>query len=779
MDEGLRESEQRYSLLFDHSPFAIALTRLPEGVLVDVNQAFLDLFQATREEVIGKTSTELGLAPPEERARVTAELESRGMVQDMECRRRTLRGEERIVSLSISRLKIGGQPHVFTTVQDLTARKQAERALHDTEERLRLLLETARRVGCIGIYDWDLGSDSVFWSPEVYRLMGVEPGAFQPSRRAWTEAMAEEDRETAWRRFRDAAAARRETYEVEVKIRQPDGGTRWVRISALVRYDDRGEPARVLGTIVDIEALKHAAEAREAERQRLLSLLAQIPAVINFLRGPDMVIEFAHPTSIAALGGRDIVGKPLLEAIPEHREQPHYERLRHVYETGEPDIKREVQTWVEVDGRRVDMYWDSANLPVRDASGQIEGVMTFEVDVTKNVLARRELETANRTKDEFLATMSHELRTPLTAILGWATLLQKGPREEQKLDRAFEIIERNARALERLVSDLLDVSRIVSGKLQLSLQRTDVAALVAAAVDVVRPAAEAKGVRLAVELHPDLGQTVADTDRLHQVVWNLLSNAVRFTPRDGRVTIRAERRNGGIEIRVEDTGTGIPEEHLPHVFERFRQVDSSITRRHGGLGLGLAIVRHIVDAHGGHVEARSEGTDRGATFIVSLPIRGPDALRSIPPPRGGPGERANDEAPEPQNTLSGVHVLVVDDDPDALELIGTVLRGAGAAVSTALSAREALDARGPFNVILTDIAMPEMDGYALLRRLRSGPTTASIPAIALTAYARKEDAERAIGSGFQEHLKKPVEPAKLLEAVKAWASVARSKGIAL
>lgn len=774
----LSESEQRYSLLFDHSPFAISLTRLPEGVVVDANQAFLDLFQATREEVIGRTGSELGFASPEERAQAIAVLESEGIVRDLECRRRTLRGEERIVSLCLSRLKIGGKEHVFTTVQDLTARKRAERALHETEERFRLLLESGQRVGCIGIYDWDVGTDTVYWSPEVYRLMGVEPGAFQPSSQAWAEGLADEDREVAERAFLETVAARREAYEIEVKIRQPRGGTRWVRISLLVRYDDRGAPTRVLGTLVDIEALKRVAEAREAERRLLLSLLAQIPAIVNFLRGPDMVIEFAHPSSIAALGGRDIVGKPLLEAIPEHREQPHYERLRRVYETGQPDFQREVHTWTEVDGRRVDQYWDSANLPVRDASGKIEGVMTFDVEVTENVLARRTLETANRAKDEFLHTMSHELRTPLTSILGWATLLQRQAPEEQKLDRALEIIERNARALERIVNDLLDVSIIISGKLQLTLQRTDLAAVIVAAIDVVRPAAEMKGVRLAMDLAPGLGETVADTDRLRQIVWNLLSNAVRFTPRGGRVAISAARKDDGIQIRVEDTGLGIPAEHLPHVFERFRQVDGSITRTYGGLGLGLSLVRHIAEAHGGRVEAYSEGTDCGATFTVTLPIRGADALRAITPARSGPKSGPRGRATGPRRTLSGVHVLVVDDDVDALELIDMILRGAGASVTTAASAREALDARGPFNVILTDIAMPEMDGYAFLRRLRSRATTADIPAIALTAYAREEDAERAIGSGFQEHLTKPVEPGVLLETVQAWAGVPHNKGVA-
>ena len=320
-------------------------------------------------------------------------------------------------------------------------------------------------------------------------------------------------------------------------------------------------------------------------------------------------------------------GKPLLVAIPEFRDQPYYARLRRVYETGESFEQHEALVWLVVDGRKVETYWDSVYLPMRDASGAIEGVMTFDLDVTESVRARRELEQASRAKDEFLATMSHELRTPLNAMLGWATILRSnglGPRDDATLARGLEVIERNARAQERLVGDLLDMSRIISGKLRLSLRRTEISSVIHAAADVVRPAAEAKGVRLVVDIDPDLGANVGDPDRLQQVIWNLLTNAVRYTPRGGRVTVTGERGPSGIRIRVRDTGSGIPSEHLPFVFERFRQIDSSTTRSQGGLGLGLAIVRHLVEAHGGSVEAESEGAGRGATFTITLPIRALD-----------------------------------------------------------------------------------------------------------------------------------------------------------
>ncbi len=512
----------------------------------------------------------------------------------------------------------------------------------------------------------------------------------------------------------------------------------------------------------------------EKERQRLLTLLQQVPAIVNFLRGPDLVFEFAHPKTRQAAGGRDVLGKPLLVAIPEQRDLPSYAHLRHVYETGEPFPQHEGVAWFEIDGRKVERYWDSIYLPVRDSAGAIEGVMTFDLDVTGSVRARHELERANRAKDEFLATMSHELRTPLNAMLGWTTILSKKPRDEAKLERGLEVIERNVRTQERIVSDLLDVSRIISGKLQLTLRRTEVSGVVHAAAEVVRPAAEAKGVRLVVDLDPDIGANVVDPERLQQVIWNLLSNAVRYTPRGGRVTVTGERSGSVLFLRVQDTGSGIPLAHLPYIFDRFRQVDSSTTRSHGGLGLGLAIVRHLVEAHGGTVEAHSEGEGRGATFVVAMPIRALDLAVAETETGAGQGaetgtgtEVAAGGSIPPASLLRGVRVLVVDDDPDSLELVGVALGDVGAHVTSARSAREALAAPGPFDVIVSDIGMPEMDGYSFIHQARSRSVGGDVPAIALTAYARAEDAERAIRAGFQGHFAKPVDARRLLDAVEA------------
>jgi PAS domain S-box-containing protein len=389
---------------------------------------------------------------------------------------------------------------------------------------------------------------------------------------------------------------------------------------------------------------------------------------------------------------------------------------------------------------------------------------------------RRDLEQANRAKDEFVATLSHELRTPLNAMLGWATMLVRDSSDPVRLRRGLEVIERNAKAQTRLVNDLLDVSRIINGKLRLSMKRTEVSAVIQAAADVVRPAANAKGVHLVLDL--DATTTVADPERLQQIVWNLLSNAVRFTPSGGRVTVTARRDGSRISICVQDTGSGIPPAHLPHIFERFRQVDSSTTRAHGGLGLGLAIVRHLVEAHGGSVFAASEGLGRGATFSVHLPI--PAVNIPEAPPLSEPSTEAEPaiSARLPAE-LRNVRALVVDDDADSLELVRLVLESAGTEVTTVTSASAALAARGPFDVVISDIGMPGVDGYAFMKRLRSSDLGGTIPAIALTAYARPEDADRAARAGYQEHFAKPVDASALIEAVARWTERKRDRPAAL
>ncbi|HEX8139820.1 MAG TPA: PAS domain S-box protein [Pyrinomonadaceae bacterium] len=386
-----------------------------------------------------------------------------------------------------------------------------------------------------------------------------------------------------------------------------------------------------------------------------------------------------------------------------------------------------------------------------------------------NARLYREAQEANRTKDEFLATVSHELRTPLTAVLGWARILRTGSIDEATTQRALETIERNANAQAQLVGDLLDVSRIITGKLRLDVRPIDLKSVIDQAVEAIRPAAEARGIHLQVIADPLAGPVSGDPDRLQQVVWNLLANAVKFTPRDGRVEVRLERNDSYVSIIVSDTGMGIRPDFLPFVFERFRQADSTSTRQYGGLGLGLAIVRHLVELHGGRARVSSPGENLGATFTVELPLIAPSIESTAPEERALlPADETLAEF-DGGHMLDGLRVLVVDDEQDARELVSTILEQQGATVTTVRSAAEALETLTLIqpDVIISDIEMPNEDGYALIKKIRElepqeGGRT---PAAALTAYARTEDRMRALLAGFQIHLPKPVEPAELIAVV--------------
>jgi len=389
--------------------------------------------------------------------------------------------------------------------------------------------------------------------------------------------------------------------------------------------------------------------------------------------------------------------------------------------------------------------------------------------------ARGEAEHASRTKDEFLATLSHELRTPLNAVLGWTQVLRTTPALSADAVTALTVIERNARSQAQIIADLLDMSSIISGKVRLDVQPFDVASVVNATVETVRPAAQAKSIRLRVVLDPMAGPLRGDPNRLQQVLWNLLTNAVKFTPKDGRVSVTLARANSHLEIEVADNGEGIDPEFLPHVFDRFRQADASAARHHGGLGLGLSIAKQLVEMHGGSISAKSPGKGAGATFRVALPLMDArDGSTEGDPARAPPARSADalmvDEIRE--TNLRGLKVLVVDDEPDARSLIQRLLQDSHASVVTAASAAEAMQAlaREVPDVIVSDIGMPGEDGYALIRRIRAlGNGMADIPAIALTAYARAEDRLKAFDAGFQSHLSKPVGASELLAAVESLA----------
>lgn len=511
----------------------------------------------------------------------------------------------------------------------------------------------------------------------------------------------------------------------------------------------------------------------EAERSKLAYLFTHAPAFVATLSGPEHTFELTNPAYLQLIGHRDVIGKPVREALPEIEGQGFFELLDEVFQTGKPFQGREayVQLQLEPDGPLEERCVDFVYQPIFDGDGMVSGVFTHGIDITDQVQSRRDAETANRAKDEFLATLSHELRTPLTAILGWSRMMADSQLDAELHSQGLEVIQRNAQLQAQLIEDILDVSRIITGKLRLDVRPTELSAAVEAAVESVTPAAQAKEIRLQRVLDSGDCMVSGDPNRLQQIVWNLLSNAIKFTPKGGRVQIRVERINSHVEIIVTDSGIGIPAHVIPYVFDRFRQADSASTRQHGGLGLGLAIVRHLVEMHGGTVEVESPGEGRGATFTVKLPqiaLRSTDVHPEHDQQRIHPKEQSQVPffcAPE----LEGLRILVVDDEDDSRTLVTKVLETCGGQVTPVSSAVEAYLAmqRVRPDVIVSDLGMPGEDGYSLIRKIRALPPQegGQTPAAALTAYARAEDRMRVLRSGFQIHLPKPIEPAELVAVV--------------
>ena len=433
---------------------------------------------------------------------------------------------------------------------------------------------------------------------------------------------------------------------------------------------------------------------------------------------------------------------------------------------GPEELEREIRERVEAE-QQLAQAKAELERRVEERTADLERAnAALQKEIAQRDRARADAEAANRIKDEFLATLSHELRTPLNAMLGWVHLIRGGRIDEATQARGLEVLERSTHAQARLIDDLLDVSAIINGQLRLDVRLVDLAPVIESSLGVIRPAAAAKEITLDVALEPGAGPVSGDATRLQQVAWNLLSNAVKFTPRGGRIEVRLARAGNSAELSVSDDGQGISPEVLPYVFDRFRQADSSSTRRHGGLGLGLAIVRHLVELHGGEVTAHSDGEGKGSTFRVRLPVL---AVRVEP------------AAPViASDVLAGVRVLVIDDEPDARELLRLVLSAGGAEVTTAAGAPEALEmlSRVRPHVVVSDLGMPGIDGYAMLRQMRSRPAHEGgrVPAVALTAYARSEDRTRATAAGFQMHATKPINPDELVAIVKSLAALAREEG---
>lgn len=551
-----------------------------------------------------------------------------------------------------------------------------------------------------------------------------------------------------------------------------DGTKVHVSLTVSPILNDRGEIIGASKIARDITERKLAEATRRATEERLRAVVEATPECVLVVR-PDGMIEYMNQAGLHYFGANsdaEIRGQCVLDLIALEYRELWVDRHRRV-------CSGERVSWdYELVGLKGERRWmETHAVPLQLEGGQVgQLAVTREITAQKQYeqereallrserAARSDAERASQLKDEFLATLSHELRTPLNAVLGWSQILRRSTAPED-LEQGLEVIERNAKLQAQLIEDLLDMSRIMSGKVVLDVQPTEMVMVVSAAMDSVRPSANAKEIRLRTFFDPEGGLVLGDATRLQQIVWNLLTNAIKFTPQGGAVDIILRGSEGKVELTVRDTGIGIDTQYLPSIFERFRQVDSSTTRRFGGLGLGLSIVRHLVELHGGSIRVESLGKGKGASFVLDLPARVPTRGAVT----GASGKVA--QITWDSNSLAGLKVLVLDDELDARNLVERVLTECGAEVVLASSAAEALNlmATACPHVILSDIGMPDMDGYQFIRKVRSLSAAhgGGTPAVALTAFARTEDRARAMAAGFQEHVCKPIRPQELIFAI--------------
>jgi len=739
-----------------------------QGVITSWNKGAEKTFGYMADEVVGGPIKIL--IPPElhsEEKEILAKLARGERIEHYITTRIRKDGQPIVISLTVSPIcessgKIIGASKI---ARDITQQQRDAQALRENEQIFRLLADSAP------VMVWVSGTDKLCtffnkpWLDFTGRTMEQELG------NGWAEGVHPDDFQRCLETYVTAFDARQQ-FEMEYRLRRNDGEYRWVLDKGVPLFGSENKFNGYIGSCVDIAERKNAEEAlRIAEDQ--LRLVTDNMAAAVARCSSDMRYVWVSPVYAQWLrrkpeeiNGRrivDIVGVPGYDAI-----RPHMERVLNGH-------KEEYVSLVDFVGPG--MRWIHAiYVPTKDQHGAVNGWVAVVTDITdrrrleeereqllqREHEARERAEEVNQLKDEFLATVSHELRTPLNAILGWSSLLRAGSLGDKQSLLAMETIERNARMQAQLIEDLLDVSRIITGKLRLHVRPIMIAAVIESAIGSVIHAADAKGVRIQTILDPNAGPVSGDAERLQQIVWNLLSNAIKFTPRGGRVQVRLERINSHIEIIVSDTGQGIRPDFLPYVFDRFRQEEGGTRRQHSGLGLGLAIVRHLVELHGGSTRVDSPGEGHGATFTVRLPIMVVHA-RDEHEPRVHPKAPANipfvlDHPPN----LTGVKILLIDDERDTRSLLRIVLEQCGAEIRDAASAQEGLKVAQEWKpaVIVSDIGMPHSDGYDFIQKFREWEREQGtwIPAIALTAYARAEDRVRALTAGYQMHVTKPIDP---------------------
>ncbi|MEH1809412.1 PAS domain-containing protein [Nostoc sp.] len=662
----------------------------------------------------------------------------------------------------------GQLERILLISRDITERKKTELLLQENEARLKLAYKATRS----GVWDWDITRNSTHISEEYCNLFGLDPTTEEVSFEQLLSLLYPDDRTFANEIVSRTIQQQQEYYETDYRIVHPDG-IRWLAARAKIFYDAAGNAVRMLGNVQDITDRKQVEDELRQSEERYRYLAEAIPQLV-WTCDASGSCDYANQRlcDYTGLSFEQILGRGWISAVHPDDIQAAQSLWNNTVDCGS-SYRHEYRFKRASDHS---YRWHLVlGMPLKDQRGQVVkwfGTCTDihdqkELEVERNRIlaqeqaARAEAERANRIKDEFLAVLSHELRSPLNPILGWTKLLQTRKFSEIKTAEALATIERNAKLQTQLIDDLLDVAKILRGKLSIEATPVNLASVIESAIDTVSTAAIAKSIALHPVL-PNIGQVSGDSNRLQQIVWNLLSNAIKFTPNGGRVEIRLQPLDNQAEIIVSDTGKGINPEFLPYIFESFRQEDVSVTRKYGGLGLGLAIVRQLVEAHGGTIMADSAGEGLGATFTVQLPLLNVE-----------PEIKQPDELPQPALELTGIRVLTVDDDADARELLTVLLAEYGAKVLTVGSAAEVLANLESFqpDVLVSDIGMPEVDGYSLIQQIRAltAEKGGEIPAIALTAYARIEDSQRAITSGYQRHVTKPLDPEELVQAVVALA----------
>jgi PAS domain S-box-containing protein len=808
-EEALRESNRRITNILESITDAfVALDH--QWRITYVNQETARLNGQKPEDIIGKTHWEQWPW-------------SVGTVVEREYRRAVTERVAVHLEILYEPLNMWLEIHAYPSqdglsiyFRDITERKQIEQSLEVNRDRLDLVLQASQ----LGLWYCDLPFDKLVWNDKCKEHFGLTPDT-EVTIDLFYAQLHPDDRERT-RTAIDQSIEQKSGYDIDYRTVAPDGQVRWIRAIGRGFYDATGNPMHFDGITMDISDCKRQeeersrVEARERQYMRRLQRLAEASVAINSTLSLDEILKLITEQareiievhqSVTSMSVDDNWAQAInaVSLSDKYAQWRQYDektdgsgiytlvcRMQRPMRMTQAELEAHpawrgfgkhasnhppLRGWLAVPLTRR----DGKNIGLIQLSDKYEGEFTQEDEAILVQLAQmasaaidnarlyQESQQANRLKDDFLATLSHELRSPLNAMLGWLTLLRTRKFDEAAKTRALETIERNARTQAQLVEDILDVSRIIRGQLRLNVRPVTLVPVIESALDTVRPAADAKSIRLQSVLDPAAGPVSGDSDRLQQIIWNLLTNAVKFTPKGGRVQICLERINSHVEITVTDTGQGISAEFLPYVFDRFRQADGSITRSYNGLGLGLAIVRHLVELHGGTVHAESPGKGLGARFTVKLPLMAVTTKDSeherVHPTVGGRVSFENSPS------LESLRILVVDDEADARELLIQILKESGVEVVAVATAEEAIrvltEQASRLDVFVSDIGMPNQDGYSLLRRVRSLPPEmgGQIPAVALTAYARTEDRRAAFLAGFQSHLAKPVELAELIAVI--------------